>query len=109
MKLGIYINKNKKNLESILNIILEEFSSKNDEIILALSASVEGSTTAETDSPFRVIETVTDMTRLFCSLLAYDKGYTFNLFRCTPNRERNMRYLSCDTTVSRLRLQPTSH
>ena len=33
MKLGVYINKNKKNLESILNIILEEFSSKNDEII----------------------------------------------------------------------------
>ena len=33
MKLGIYINKNKKNLKSILDVIREEFSSEKDEII----------------------------------------------------------------------------
>ena len=33
MKLGIYINKNKKNLENILNILIKEFSSQDDEII----------------------------------------------------------------------------
>ena len=33
MKLGIYINKKKKNLKSILNIILREFSSSRYEII----------------------------------------------------------------------------
>ena len=33
MKLGIYINKNKKNLKSILDVIREEFSLEKDEII----------------------------------------------------------------------------
>ena len=33
MKLGIYINKNKKNLKSIIDVIREEFSSEKDEII----------------------------------------------------------------------------
>ena len=33
MKLAIYINKNKKNLEDILNIVIKEFSSQDDEII----------------------------------------------------------------------------